>query len=325
MMYLGIDLSKEYFDVTLQNEQGEKSSNHFDNDEAGYKALQKWLKEQGVKELHACMEATNIYWEKLAQFLHEKGYQVSVVNPARIKGFAMSQLRRNKTDKQDGDVIVEFCKALNPKVWTPPTLEVSKLRAMVRLRATLVKTVTQQRNRLGDCQDEESKACFTRLIETLQSEIRQVESRIEAHIIQYPQLKQDAEWLDSIQGIGPISTWTILAEMPELATYEDAHAAAADAGVNPSHYESGDTIRRKPKISKVGKASIRGVLHMAALTAIQHNPVVKAMAERLAKRGKTKNVIIAAAIRKLIHLAYGVLRNKKPFDPNYEATPKPAT
>jgi transposase len=324
-MYLGIDLSKAYFDVTLRTEQGEKHSAHFDNDRAGFKALQQWLKAHGVKAVHVCMEATNVYWEKVAQFLYDQGYAVSVVNPARIKGFAMSQLRRNKTDKQDSDVIVDFCQAIQPKVWTPPTPEVSQLRAMVRLRATLVKTVTQQQNRLGDCQDEESQACYQRLIDTLKSEIKQVEGRIAAHIAHYPQLQAQADLIDSIQGLGPISTWTIMAEMPDLATYENAHAAAADAGVNPAHHQSGDTIRRKPKLSKVGKASIRGVLHMPALTAIRHNPVVKALAERLASRGKSKNLIIAAAMRKLIHLVYGVLKNKRPFDPHYGASPRLAT
>jgi transposase len=329
MMYLGIDLSKAYFDVTLQNAQGEKHSNHFDNDSAGFKALQQWLKAQGVKELHVCMEATNVYWEKVAQFLYDKGYQVSVVGgllgAARIKGFAMSQLRRNKTDKQDSDVIVDFCRAIQPKRWTPPSAEVSQLRAMVRLRATLVKTVTQQQNRLGDCQDAESRACYQRLIDTLKGEITQVEGRIEAHLAHHPHLQEQADLIDSIQGLGPISAWTILAEMPDIADYENAHAAAADAGVNPSHHESGDTIRRRPKLSKVGKASIRGVLHMPAITAIRHNPVVKALAERLANRGKPKNLIIAAAMRKLIHLVYGVLKNKRPFDPNYAASSLPAT
>ena len=86
MHLLGIDLSKEYFDVTLLNAQGEKSQGHFDNTPSGFSQLVKWLKAAGVVELRACMEATNIYWEALAQDLYEQGYTVHVVNPARIKG-----------------------------------------------------------------------------------------------------------------------------------------------------------------------------------------------------------------------------------------------
>jgi len=325
MMYLGIDLSKAYFDVTLRNEQGEKTTAHFDNTPAGFVGLEKWLKGQGGREVHVCMEATNVYWEPVAHFLHAKGMTVSVVNPARIKGFAMSQLRRNKTDKQDSDVIVDFCQAMHPKAWTPPSAAVSKLRSLVRLRATLVKTLTQHKNRLTDAQDDEVKACWQRLIDTLEAEIAQVESQIEHHITQHPALQATATLIRSVKGLGKIATWTILAEMPDLAEYEDAHAAAADAGVNPAHHESGDTVRHKPKLSKVGKAAIRGVLYLPAITAIQHNPIVRALAERLAQRGKPKKVIIVAAMRKLLHLAYGVVKNKIPFDPLYPASPLPAT
>lgn len=325
MKYLGIDISKAYFDVTLLNEQGEKESGQYDNDESGYKALMKWLKAKGCQSMHACMEATNIYWEKVAEHLHKAGYQVSVVNPARIKGFAMSQLRRNKTDKQDSDVIVEFCKALQPKLWTPPSAEVSKLRSLVRLRSSLIKTRTQQKNRMGDTTDEECRAVLQRVIESLDSEVEQIEGKIRKHVAQHPTLKEQAELIDSIQGLGDISTWTILAEMPDLASYENAHAAAADAGVNPAHHESGETIRRKPKLSKVGKASIRGVLHMPALVALRYNPIIQEFAERLRKRGKSKNVILAAVMRKLLHIAYGVLKNKTPFDPHYGVLSKAAT
>jgi transposase len=325
MMYLGIDLSKAYFDATLLNEQGQKTTAHFDNEQEGFKQLAKWLNEQGVSQLHGCMEATNLYWEKLASFMHAKGYTVSVVNPARIKGFAMSQLRRNKTDKQDSDVIVDFCQALNPKAWTPPCAAVRTLRNLVRLRATLVKTLTQQKNRLNDCPDEEGKACWQRLIATLESEIAEVERKSEQHVAQHTSLQATEALIRSVKGLGKIATWTIMAEMPDLAAYEDAHAAAADAGVNPAHHESGDTVHHKPKLSKVGKASIRGVLYLPALTAIKHNPLVRALAARLEQRGKPKKVIIAAAMRKLLHLAYGVLKNKKPFDPNYAAIPLPAT
>ena len=132
MMHLGIDLSKRYFDATLRVPKGEKVHGQFENNAAGFKVLATWLKKHKAKVVHACMEATNIYWEALAAFLHAAGHRVSVVNPARIKGFAMSQLRRNKTDKQDSDVIVDFCYASNPDAWRPPSPQQQKLRALVR-------------------------------------------------------------------------------------------------------------------------------------------------------------------------------------------------
>jgi hypothetical protein len=101
MDHLGIDLSKAYFDVTLLKAAGDKAQSRFENNGKGFKELSQWLKAQQVSQVRACMEATNLYWEKLAQFLYEQGHTVYVVNPARITGHAMSQLRRSKTDKQD--------------------------------------------------------------------------------------------------------------------------------------------------------------------------------------------------------------------------------
>jgi transposase len=325
MDHLGVDLSKAYFDVRLLKLVEEELYARFDNNASGFAKLQKWLKAHGVSELHVCMEATNVYWEALAQFLYDKGYTVSVVNPARIKGFALSQLRRSKTDKLDSDVNAHFCRSQKPKAWKPATPEQRKLRSLVRHRDSLLQSLTQQKNRLVDCQDEECKDSLRTLISCFQTEIESTEAKIEKQIEQHPSLKQSYLLLRSVKGLGPVSSWTLLAEMPDLADYEDAAAAAADAGVTPSHHESGETVRRKSKISKVGKASVRGVLYLPALTAIRWNPIIKAFAERLEKKGKPFKVIILAVIRKLIHLAYGVLKNSTPFDPNYGKKPLPAT
>ena len=325
MMHLGIDLSKRYFDATLRVPKGEKVHGQFENNAAGFKVLATWLKKHKAKVVHACMEATNIYWEALAAFLHAAGHRVSVVNPARIKGFAMSQLRRTKTDKQDSDVIVDFCYASNPDAWTPPSPTQQKLRALVRHRDGLLKTLTQEKNRVADCQDEDVRASLQRIIEALQHELDRLEEQITQFIAQDETLREQKELLLSIKGFGPVVTHKLLAEMPDLAAYADAHAAAADAGVTPAHFESGDTVRRKAKMSKVGKASLRGALYFPAITAMRFNPIVKALVQRLEQRHKPWKVILGAAMRKLLHLAYGVLKNKTPFDPAYGLPPLAAT
>lgn len=121
MAVLGIDIAKEKFDATRIDEHGEVIYGQFDNCEKGFKQLRIWLNKYANDSLHALLSATNVYWEDLAQFLSELGFKVSVVNPARIKGFAMSQLRRNKTDKLDSLVIAQFCLAMTPKEWVAPT------------------------------------------------------------------------------------------------------------------------------------------------------------------------------------------------------------
>jgi transposase len=263
------------------------------------------------------MEATNLYWEDVAEQLQKQGYTVSVVNPARIKGFAQSQLRRNKTDKQDSEVIADFCAAMQPAAWQPPSPLQRKLRALERHREALQKTLTQQKNRLASSKDPDVIRSLQKVIDLLQQEIEQLDQQIADQIAQHEELATQKPLLLSIPGIGALTAHKLMTELYDLAHYASAHAAAADAGVTPAHHESGASVRRTPKISKVGKASVRGILYWPAISAIRHNPVVRALAERLRARHKPKKLIIAAAMRKLLHLAYGVLKNQMPFDPNY--------
>lgn len=313
----GIDVSQKTLDVTLLNEKGGKQRKRFANTTAGIKALLTWLAQQTSEVVHVCMESTSVYWEEVAEALHEAGQQVSVVNPVRIKGYAMSQLRRSKTDPLDGDVIADFCRTQQPDLWQPPTAEQKKLRALVRHLEALKKSRTQQQNRLATCRDEEVKASLEMVIATLQEEIKRLEQRIRDFIDQQPDLKQKKELLESIKGFGEKTAIHILAEMYDLPDYKNAKAAAADAGVTASHYCSGTSVWKRSKMSRMGKATIRSALYYPAISAINHNPVVKELAQRLAAKGKKKSVIRVAAMRKLMHLAFGVLKNQTPFDPAY--------
>lgn len=316
---LGIDVSKKTLDVTLLKKKGHKRRKRVANSPAGIATLQTWLSRQNQGDLHVCMESTSVYWEDVAEALHEAGYRVSVVNPVRIKGYAMSQLRRSKTDPLDGDVIADFCRTQTPDVWTPPTSTEKKLRALVRHWEALKKSRTQQLNRLSTCRDADVKQSLKTILATIEAEIEAVAQQIKDLIDQHPDLKEKQDLLTSIPGIGDKTAIHILAEMYDLSAYKNAKAAAADAGVTTSHYQSGTTVRRRSRISRMGKAAVRSALYFPAITAIKHNPVVRKMALRLASRGKHKAVIRVAAMRKLLHLAYGVLKNKQPFDPAYGA------
>ncbi len=317
MVNLGIDISKATLDVKLLLENGNQAQGNYKNKASGFKKLGRWLKKHQVEELHVCMEATNIYWEEVAQYLCNHGHQISVVNPARIKGFAQSQLRRHKTDKVDADVIAQFCQKMKPQLWTPPTPEQRKLRALVRHQQALQKTLTQQTNRLAVCTEPEVKASLQMVIDTLTTEIKRLEEQIQNFIDDQPDLKRRHKLLISIKGFGSKTAIGLMAEMYDLADYDSARAAAADAGVTPSHYSSGTTVHRKSKLSKIGKSAVRGLLFFPAMTAMQHNPIIRALKERLEAKGKPWKVILGAAMRKLLHLAYGVLKNQTPFDPNY--------
>jgi transposase len=316
-MNVGIDIALKKFDATVQAEPGAKTHATFANNTTGFARLVKWLQGQGREPAHICMEATNVYWEALAEFLHGQGYAVSVVNPARIAGHARSQMRRNKTDKVDSEVICDFCATQQPDLWTPPSAVQKQLRSLERHRDDLEKTLTQEKNRLSTCSEPWVRQSLQRLIETLQDEMAQVDAQLKDLIAQNADLTEQFALLTSIPSLGPRTATKLMAEMYDLATYTDAAAAAADAGVSPANHESGETVRKKTKLSKVGKAAVRGALYFPAMSAIRFNPFIRNLAQRLREKGKTEMVIIGAAMRKLLYLAYGVLKHKKPFDPNY--------
>jgi transposase len=315
MDVLGVDLAKLTFDATLLTATGAQHYQSFPNSPEGFTQLQVWLSQHGVTQLHACMEATNIYWEALATYLYAQGYTVSVVNPARIKGYAMVTMQRNKTDKLDSAVIAAFCATHHPAAWQPLSDEHRRLRALVRHREDLLQTQLQQQNRLRDTTDTLVLASLQAVLETIASQLEAVERAIKEHLAAHSELCANLELLTSIVGIGVITAANVLAEFGDIEQYESAKAAAADAGLTPSHFESGTSVRRRPRLSKMGKAGIRGALYWPAITAMRRCPVCKAYAERLAARGKAKKVIIGAVMRKLVHIIYGVLKHRTPYDP----------
>lgn len=312
---LGIDLAKLTFDVTLLTAAGQRHHAQFANTPEGFTQLQAWLGGHGVTQLHACMEATNIYWEALATFLHAQASTVSVVNPVRIKGFAQSQLLRNKTDKLDSATIATFCAQQHPSAWTPPSAAQQRLRALVRHREDLLQTRLQQQNRLRDTTDAVVRASLQLVLDAVETQVAAVDQQIKDHVAAHTALRTNMALLCSIAGIGAITAAKLLAELAAIDQYESAHAVAADAGLTPTHYESGTSVRRRSKMSKVGKANLRAALYWPAITAMTHCPAFKGMAARLIAKGKAKGVVIGAIMRKLVHVVYGVLKHQTPYDP----------
>lgn len=313
---LGIDISKKDFHVALLKENGGTKPKKFTNNTAGFESLQSWLKQQGVAELHACMEATSIYGEALAEFLYEAGYQVSIVNPARIKGFAKSELLRTKTDSVDAALIARFCAAVKPSFWTPTAPEVKELQALLRRLDSLMEMSIAEQNRL-----ETATATVAGLtqehLEYLQQQQAQIKQLISDHFNRHPHLKQQRDLLKSIPGIGDVTASVLLAEIGRIEDYKNARQLAAYAGLTPCERSSGTSVRGKTRLSGMGNVRLRKALYMPAVVAMRHNPLLKAMSERLLGRGKVKMQVIGALMRKLVHLAFGILKSQKPFNPTY--------
>lgn len=315
---LGIDISKLKFDVALMVAAKIKKTHIFENTPDGFESLSNWLLRQGITSVSACMEATGCYGDALATYLYDKGITVSVVNPAQIKSFSGAQLKRAKTDKADAKLIAQFYQQVCPAPWSPPPLHVRELQALVQRLSSLNQMEGQEQNRLHVA-PAVVRTSIEKVLSIIRAEIRTVETLIHDHIDRHPDLKEQAELLDSIPGIGKATISRLLAFIGDVQRFDHAKALAAFVGLNPTVHQSGSSIKGKPHISKKGNASLRSALYMPAIVARRYNPVIKAFSDRLKKAGKPNMVIIGAVMRKLIHIVYGVLKSGRPFDPSWSA------
>src|SRR5262249_46060202 len=253
--YVGIDVSKDTLDVELMDEQQRTRYRQVDNTPAGWAKLDGWLKSAGAAGCRVCLEATGRYAQGVATFLYEAAYAVSVVNPARIRGYANAQLRRNKTDKLDAHVIADFCRTQSAEAWSPPSPQMRVLQGLVRHLAVLESDKGAVANRLRD-----RAALPALVVEQLHSQqtlltqhIQQLKQAIQDHIDQYPALKKSRDLIASIKGLGKLTAAKLLAECRPLTAFENVRQLVAFAGLNPAHHQSGSSIRKKTFLSKTGK------------------------------------------------------------------------
>ena len=312
---LGIDVSKDKLDFALLGG-GKPQYRQFVNTEVGYSHLVNWLQKAGAETLHACMEATGQYGEGVATHLHNHGYRVSVVNPARIKAYAASKMRRFKSDKGDAGVIALYCQKEVPALWTPPPDSFRELQYLVRHLDDQKNMRQQERNRLkSGVTSLRVLADLKAHIAFMDAQIKQLTKDIARHIDKYPELKKQKELLKSIPGIGDTTAAALLGEVRDFRAFDSARQLAAYAGLVPEQRDSGTSVHKRPRLVKKGNANLRKALFMPALVAKRHNPIVRALSERLKATGHCAMSIVGAAMHKLLHLAYGVIKTDKPFDP----------
>ena len=315
MAILGIDVSKADFHTFLLGE-GKTAKRSFANTAAGFSRLDAWLKNRGISAVSACMEATGSYWEALAVHLYEAGHQVSVVNPSQTRAYANSELLRTKTDAVDAALIARFAQAIKPPLWEPPAPEIRMLQALTRHLEQLKTTRAQQKTRLQTPGlPNVVRISIEDVITALNGQISEIERAIRDHINRHPGLKAQSESLCSIKGIGDTTAALILAEIPMIERFRNAKAVAAYAGLSPRLVQSGTSIHKRSRICKTGNSRLRKALYYPALTAMRFNPILTAFARRLLQAGKRPMVVVAAVMRKLLVLAYAVLKSGRHFDP----------
>lgn len=322
---VGVDVAKATFDVALGLAKPGKFQTRakLANREDGFEAFLAWLNKH-APEAAVCMEATGAYHEALATFLVQRGKTVYVANPAQVKYFGKSQLARTKTDRADAKLIAQFATSqqtgAKPWVpWTPPTPAQRTLRALVERLDDLKSMERMEANRL-ETADAVVRDSLETSLKQVRQQIKALEQRIDQHIDKDPGLRHDATLMASIPGIAKTTSASLLAALGDLRRFDAPGKLVAFAGLNPALRESG-TLKGKTRLSKTGAPRLRAKLYMPAVSAKTHNPVIRAFCERLLARGKRPIVTVCAAMRKLLHLVWGVIHTNRPFDADYANRP----
>ncbi len=327
MFYLGIDVAKAKIDCCLLKDpvNSKRKSKTFTNNKEGFSKLLEWIDKMKISmaDLHAIMEGTGVYHEHVAFTLTNAGITVSIVNPAQVKDFGRGIAVRTKTDRMDSLVLARYGEMLQPPAWTPPPQEAKVLKALLARREAIAQDLRRELNRQEKAEVAETPELICQSlndsIQFLKNQLDKIQKDIDDHINNHPNLRRDYELLISIPGVGQRVGNNLLSVI-HSQKFDSAEQLAAYLGLVPIERQSGTSLLGKARLSKAGPPRIRAVLYMAAVVATRRNPHVNALYERLLAKNKAKMAAIGAAMRKLVHLCFGVLKNQLPYQANYANT-----
>lgn len=309
-VFIGIDVSKATLDVAIwPSEQSWQVS----NDNEGIRKLIGRLQELEVRLV--VIEATGGYEKLVVAELVSAKLPVSVVNPKRVRDFARSIGQLAKTDRIDARILAHFAQAVHPTPRSLRSEEEERLSALLSRRRQVIDMLTAEKNRLGTAHLA-TRQRMEKHIDWLQQELADLEKEIDQFIQDTPLWKQKDEILRSVPGVGDVTSFTLLADLPELGTL-DRQGIAALVGVAPLNQDSG--IKRGKRRVFGGRVTVRNVLYMAALSASRFNPTIKAFYDRLIKAGKETKVALVACMRKLLVILNSMIRHLRPWQPHFHA------
>ncbi|HEY5090858.1 MAG TPA: IS110 family transposase, partial [Polyangia bacterium] len=281
--------------------------------------------EQGIGDLVArlrqlppptlvLMEATGGLERQALATIAAAGFPAMAVNPRNVRDFAKSLGLLAKTDAIDARVLALFADRIRPE-WRPlPDEDTQALEALLVRRRQVVEMITAEKNRLGTTPSRPVKNEISEHIEWLQRQLRIADRKLDQSIKNSPAWKEKVDLLKSVPGVGRVMIATVLSQLPELGTL-DRKQIAALVGVAPFNRDSG-TLRGRRSIWG-GRASVRGVLYMSALTATRFNPAIRAFYDRLRAVGKLPKVALVACMRKLITILNAMLRLRTPWNQSF--------
>jgi transposase len=301
---VGIDVSKARLDMA---ELGEERVWQVDNTQAGIVRLVEQMQKLQPKLI--VVEATGGYQRAVVEALFWAGLAVAVVNPARVRQFARACGLLAKTDKLDAQVLAVFGQRVQPRRYEGKSEAEKQLSALLVRRKQVEEMLKAEQNRLRTISPS-LRGSVERMITILKEEKKRLDEQIQQFLNEQKAWHEQTQILDSAPGVGPITTATLLADLPELGKL-DRKKIAALVGVAPMNFDSGR--KRGYRKTKGGRAEVRSVLYMSTLVATRYNPVIRIQYQQLLKRGKLKKVALTACMRKFLTILNAMLRDQQPF------------
>jgi transposase len=303
-LYVGIDVSKDRLDVGAGTS-GE--SWWVGNDLTGLGSLKDKLGQ--MQPALIVMESTGGFEALALAELYAAGFQVARVNPGRVREFAKSIGQLAKTDRLDAHLLARFAEAVRPEPSVLPNEGEQQLAALVNRRRQLLEMQVAEQNRLSTA-PKQVRPLIREHLDWLKAAIRKLDQELDNFIQASPLWKEKGELLRSVPGVGNVTAFTLLAELPELGLL-DRKEIAALVGVAPINHDSGHHTGKRHIHG--GRSAVRNILYMATLSATRFNPVIKEFYQRLLKAGKLKKVALVACMRKLLTILNAILRSHSPW------------
>ena len=312
----GIDVSHTKLDVCYQNNLGEMFYLQVGNNNQGFAKIM----EHTGTGYHFVMEATGVYYIRLAFYLHSRGCVLSVVNAMAIKRYIQMHLERNKTDKKDAGWICRYAVEQKPPYWQMPDsayFESKQLYNTIREYTEQIKRFNNQLHslRLLPVPSKDTIKSLEKIIVQLEKEIKQLEQKLQLLLEKWQpvQLKN----VSSVKGIGKRAAAMLIVFTQGFKYTQNHRQLISFAGLAPTQYISGSSIQGKPRIYKRGGKNLRDVLYMCSMNAMKTNTACKALYERLRANGKTGKQALVAVMNKLLKQVFAVVKNNSLYQPNY--------
>jgi transposase len=310
---VGIDVSAKKL-AAKRRRNDEDEDREFSNDAAGHRELLKWI----GRGARVCMEATGVYHLQLSLMLTAAGVEVMVINPRVAKDFGRALGKRSKTDRVDASSLLEYVERMDFTPWKAPSVAVLELRELGRRLSELVHSGAEEKNRFHA---KKAAGISTIVVNDVKAHVGHIEKRVKeieksavTLIGADADLREQFEILTKIPGVGRRSAVLLLTELAVLDPTMTVKQIVCHAGIDPREYESGSSVQKPTRISKVGNARLRAILFMPALTAIRHDRGARLFFAQLMTRGKKKMQAVVAVMRKLLHGIWIVLQRRVPFE-----------